>query len=111
MQRMRDEDAIVVLCTVPVEGDHGERVARGLVENKLAACVNVIGPVRSIYRWQEAIQDDRELQLIIKTRVARYHALEKWLRENHPYSEPEIVALPIVRGSTSYLAWLTAQTE
>ena len=105
------DDAIVTLCTVPEGDGHAERIARGLVDARLAACVNVVGPVRSIYRWQGKIGDDRELQLIIKTRRARYPELERWLRANHPYAEPEIVALPIVSGSPSYLAWLGVETE
>lgn len=104
-------DCILVLCTVPAAGDAAERIARGLVEARLAACVNAVGPVRSIYRWQGATHDDAELQLLIKSRRARYEELERWLREHHPYDEPEIVAVPIERGSPSYLAWIAAATE
>ncbi len=103
------DDAIIVLCTVPADGDHAERIARGLVAARLCACVNAL-PVRSIYRWQGAVEDAREQQLVIKTRRARYTALESWLRANHPYREPEIVALPIVLGSAGYLAWLEHET-
>ncbi len=105
-----NEDVIVVLCTVPEKGDHAERLARGLVEAELAACVNAVGPVRSIYRWQGAVQDDREVLLVIKTRRDRYAALEAAIRANHPYEEPEVIALPIAAGSASYLAWVLAQT-
>ncbi len=102
---------IVVLCTVPADGEHATRIARGLVEARLAACVNAIGPVRSTYSWQGQVEEASELQLVIKTTAARYEALERWLREHHPYAEPELIALPIARGSASYLAWLAAATE
>lgn len=102
---------IVVLCTVPADGEHATRIARGLVEARLAACVNAIGPVRSTYRWQGSIEEATELQLVIKTSEARYEALERWLREHHPYSEPEIVALPILQGSASYLEWVAASMD
>jgi periplasmic divalent cation tolerance protein len=103
------DDAIFVLCTVPADGDHAERIARGLCEARLCACVNAL-PVRSIYRWQGAVEDAREQQLFIKTRRARYAELEAWLRANHPYSQPEILALPIALGSAGYLEWLAAET-
>jgi periplasmic divalent cation tolerance protein len=103
-------DALVVLCTVPDEPT-AERVARGLVEARLAACVNVLAGVRSFYRWKGAVQDDRELQLVIKTRRARFDALASWLAREHPYEVPEVLAIPVVAGATSYLQWLGAQTS
>lgn len=103
-------DALVVLCTVPDEPT-AERLARGLVEAHLAACVNVLGGVRSFYRWKGAVQDDRELQLVIKTRRARFDALAAWIAREHPYEVPEVLALPVVAGATSYLRWLDAQTS
>jgi periplasmic divalent cation tolerance protein len=101
-------DALVVLCTVPDEPT-AERLARGIVEARLAACVNVLGGVRSFYRWKGAIQDDRELQLVIKTRRARFEALATWLAREHPYEVPEVLALPVVVGASSYLRWLCEQ--
>jgi periplasmic divalent cation tolerance protein len=105
------DDPLLVLCTVPAEGDHAMRLARGMVEERLAACVNALGPMRSIYRWQGAVSDDQEIQLLIKTRRERFEALVSHIRARHPYSEPEILALPIATGSASYLAWLAGETE
>lgn len=103
--------AMLVLCTVPLEGGHAERLARGLVEARLAACVNVLGPMRSVYRWKDAVAEDPELQLVIKTTAERYDDVEAYLSGAHPYETPEIVALPIVRGSSAYLEWLSAETR
>ena len=106
---MTDDAEILVLCTVP-EMEVAERLARGLVTARLAACVNVVPGLRSFYEWKGEVHDESELQLLIKSRAARYEALEAWLKENHPYEVPEIVALPITRGSAEYLAWLGTQT-
>jgi periplasmic divalent cation tolerance protein len=101
-------DFIVVYVTVgsPAEG---ERLARTLVEEKLAACVNRIAPVQSIYRWQGEIEQSEEELLIIKTRKTLFTALEKKVRELHSYSVPEIIALPVIAGSDDYLRWLGEQ--
>lgn len=104
------ESSLVVLCTVP-SADVGAQLGRGIVEEQLAACVNILPAVRSIYRWQGAVHDDAEAQLVIKTRAARFDALLAWIRRHHPYEEPEVIALPIVQGSPSYLAWIGAQTQ
>ena len=100
---------IVVLCTTPKE-DVSAALARGLVEAELAACVNIVPAVRSIYRWQGQTHDDAESLLVIKTQSARFEALAAWLREHHPYEEPEIITLPITTGSPSYLAWIASLT-
>jgi len=101
---------VVVLCTTPSPEVSAE-LARGLVAAELAACVNVVPGVRSIYRWQGETHDDAESLLVIKTRTQRFDALAQWLTEHHPYAEPEIIALPIAQGSQSYLAWLAAMTS
>ncbi len=101
------EQAIVVLCTVP-STEVAERLARGVVEAKLAACVNIVPGVRSIYRWEGAVQDDQELLLVVKSTQARYAALEAWLTEQHPYDVPEVIALDTTVGSRAYLDWLLA---
>jgi periplasmic divalent cation tolerance protein len=101
--------AVVVLCTAP-PGEQAAELARGLVEERLAACVNVIAGLRSFYRWQGAVQDEAEVQLVIKTRRSRFVELERWLVEHHPYDVPEILALPVERGGQSYLDWLFEQT-
>jgi periplasmic divalent cation tolerance protein len=100
---------VVVLCTTP-SPEVSAQLARGLVEAELAACVNILPSVRSIYRWQGATHDDAESMMVIKTRAARVDELTAWLRTQHPYSEPEIIALPISAGSSSYLAWVASLT-
>ena len=104
-------EAIVVLCTVPSEGETAVELARGLVQARLAACVNLVPGVRSFYRWEGALQDDAEVQLLIKTTRSRFAELERWLDEHHPYEVPEVVALPVDRGAKAYLDWLGAQVS
>ena len=96
---------IVVYVTVG-SPDEGDRLARALVEERLAACVNRIRPVQSVYRWQGKVEQSEEELLIIKTRRELFGRLQKRVRELHSYSVPEIIALPIVEGSESYLKWL-----
>jgi periplasmic divalent cation tolerance protein len=87
----------------------GDRLARALVEERLAACVNRIAPVQSVYRWQGKVEQSEEELLIVKTRKALFAALESRVRELHSYSVPEIIAVPIVDGSEGYLRWLGEQ--
>ena len=99
------QEPIVVLTTCPDEAA-AARIGRDLVESGLAACVSRVGPVQSIYRWQGALQDEPEVLLVIKTVTTRYSELEMRLKSLHPYEVPEIIALPVTRGSAAYLAWL-----
>ncbi len=85
-------------------------IARVLVGERLAACVNIVGPVRSIYRWRDAVEDDREYLLIIKTRAALYVKVERRVRELHTYEVPEVLALNVDRGSPPYVKWLLEST-
>lgn len=103
-------EARVVLVTVP-SYEEGERIAETLVTESLAACVHVIGPIRSIYRWQGKICRDDERLLFIKTSGDRYSALEKRVLELHPYEVPEVISLPVEDGAESYLSWLRDQTK
>ena len=105
-----ESELIVVLCTVPDE-DTAQRLARGLVEARLAACVNAIPGVKSYYRWKGKTEVDSEIQLLIKTQRARFDELEAWIRANHPYEVPEIVALAADRVSESYLRWALEETS
>ena len=84
------------------------RIASLLVDRRLAACVQVAGPIVSRYRWQGAIEEEREWQCLAKTTRAAYDAVETAIREAHSYDEPEIIAIPIVAGSAGYLAWIEA---
>ena len=98
------------LTTAP-NAEVGGLIARTLVEERLAACVNVIPGVRSIYRWDGAIQDDPEVVLIIKTRADRCEALAARIEDLHPYDVPEVLVLPAVGGSGPYLAWISTETK
>ena len=108
---MSDEnELLVVLCTAPDEAT-AATLAEGLVEARLAACVNVIPGLKSYYRWQGKLEVDSEVQLVIKTRRGRFDELAAWIQANHPYDVPEIVALPAERVSKGYLRWAVEQTS
>ena len=98
-------DVAIVLTTLGADAD-AAALARTLVEEGLAACVNVLPPMTSVYRWKGAVEQDREQQLIIKTAVARLGDLETRLRMLHPYELPEFLVLPATGGSSAYLTWL-----
>ncbi len=104
-----DHPAILVLCTCP-EQSMALDIARILVQEGLAACVNRIAAVTSIYQWQGRLCEEAEQLLLIKTTPARYEALEMRLKALHPYEIPEIIAVPVVTGSSQYLAWLASAT-
>jgi periplasmic divalent cation tolerance protein len=103
-------ESIAVLVTCGSE-EESAKIANSLVEEGLAACVNIISPVRSIYRWGGKVCDEKEWVLIIKTQRKRFEELEKKVKSLHSYSVPEIIALPIVKGSQAYLKWLAEMTE
>jgi periplasmic divalent cation tolerance protein len=88
-----------------------ERLADLLLEQQLAACVSILAPCRSVYRWKGAVQHDEEHPMLIKTSAERYEALEQALRQGHPYELPEIIAVPIERGLPAYLDWVAAETK
>jgi periplasmic divalent cation tolerance protein len=99
----------IAFCTVP-DAETAEKLARGLVERRLAACVNVIPSVRSFYRWEGQIQADEELLLKIKTTRAARDALVEWLREHHPYDVPEVLAVSVAGGLPDYLRFVEDET-
>jgi len=101
---------ILVLTTVPDE-TKGLEMARQLVEERLAACVTITGACQSVYWWEGKITQDSECLLFIKTRASLYSRLEKRIKELHAYQVPEIIALPIHRGSSGYLRWVEAETQ
>ncbi len=101
---------IQVITTVEKEED-AQTIARALVEQRLAACVQTVGPVTSTYRWQGKIETGREWQLWAKSRRELFQKIEEAIRRLHPYDVPEIIAVPLVAGSESYLAWLDTETE
>lgn len=102
--------ALLVLVNVPDE-NVAHAIARSVVEQGLAACVNLLPTIRSVYRWQGAVEEATEITLMIKTVEARYSELEVAIRGMHPYDVPEIIALPIVAGLAEYLGWVAAETK
>jgi len=98
-------DKIVVLSTCGSVEEAG-RIARELVEKRLAACVNIVSGVRSIYRWKGAVEDDGEVLLVIKSSRALFERLRAEIEKLHSYEVPEVIAVPVVDGSERYLAWL-----
>lgn len=94
-----------VLTTTGSE-DEAERISAALVERRLAACVQTIGPISSRYRWQGEVEEAREWLCLAKTEASRYPRVEAAIRELHSYDEPEIVATAIVAGSSGYLEWI-----
>jgi periplasmic divalent cation tolerance protein len=101
---------LLVLTNLP-ERAAAERLADLLIEKQLAACVNILAPCRSVYRWQGAVRHDEEHPMLIKTTAERYPELEQALCAGHPYELPEIIAVPIERGLPAYLQWVAAQTK
>jgi periplasmic divalent cation tolerance protein len=104
------EDVVAMLVTAPDE-ETGRRIARALVEERLAACVNVLPGVRSIYRWKGAVEEASEVMLVAKTRAERAGLLAARVRALHPYELPEVVALPVTDGSRAYLRWVIAESR
>ncbi len=101
---------LTVFCTVP-DQETARRIAQTVVHEGLAACVNLLPGITSVYRWQGQVEESSELLLIIKTRQERYPALEARIRALHPYQVPEIIAHEIVAGSKSYLDWIAENTR
>jgi len=103
-------DPIVVLVTCGSE-EEALKIANALVESRLAACANLVAPIRSIYRWEGKIWDEKEWLLVIKTQKRSFEALENKVKSLHSYSVPEIVSLPITEGSSAYLNWIKENTD
>ena len=101
---------LLVLTNLP-DADSAQRLARLLVERRLAACVNVLAPCASVYRWRGALECATEQPLLIKAAADRYAELEAAIRANHPYELPEIIAVPIDRALPDYLNWIETETR
>ena len=101
-------DKIVVFSTAS-SADEAEKIARGLVNERLAACVNVIPSVRSFYRWQGKIEDSAEFLLVIKSSREHFEALRASLEKLHSYEVPEVIAMPVVDGAQNYLNWMDGE--
>jgi periplasmic divalent cation tolerance protein len=103
-------DKIVVLNTC-ASAEEAERLARSLVDQRLAACVTVITPIRSFYRWQGAVADAAEWLLVIKTSRPLFERLRATLESTHSYEVPEILALPVIEGAANYLSWIDSELQ
>jgi periplasmic divalent cation tolerance protein len=103
-------DPIVVLVTCGSE-EEALKIANFLVEAHLAACVNLVAPIRSVYRWEGKVWDEKEWLLVIKTQKDRFEELEKKVKTLHSYSVPEIISLPVTEGSLAYLNWIKENTK
>lgn len=101
--------ALLVFTNLP-DRTAAERLADALLEKRVAACVNILAPCRSVYRWKGAVEHDEEHPMLIKTTAEQYPALEAAIRAGHPYELPEIIAVPIERGLPAYLDWIAAET-
>jgi len=100
---------LLILTSLPDEAS-AQALASSLVAGRLAACVNILAPCRSVYRWQGQVESTQEIPLLIKTSGARYAAVEAAIRSGHPYELPEIIAVPIAHGLPEYLSWLASET-
>lgn len=103
------EEVLLVFTNLP-DAKAASELAAHLVDSRLAACVNVLAPCRSVYRWQGAVETAEEVPVLAKTTADRYPALEQAIRRHHPYELPEILAVPIARGLPAYLSWVAAET-
>jgi periplasmic divalent cation tolerance protein len=101
--------ALLVITNLP-DRAAAEKLADVLVEKRVAACINILAPCRSVYRWQGAVQHEEEHPVLVKTTLQAYPELEAQIRAHHPYELPEIVAVPIERGLPAYLDWVAAET-
>ncbi len=103
-------ETLLVLSNLPDRAS-AENLARLLVEHRLAACVNVLSPCRSVYRWKGKVEDAEEFPVLIKTTRERYPALETAIRKNHPYELPEIIAFPLAAGLQAFVDWVASETS
>lgn len=102
-------NALIVITHAP-NRDAALKIARALIERKLAACVNILAECTSVYRWQDRLETTAEIPLMIKTRAAIYDEVEAAIKSLHPYELPEIIAVPVERGLPAYLDWVNAET-
>jgi periplasmic divalent cation tolerance protein len=109
-QQKKDKEPFLIVFVTASSEEEASKIGHALVEERLAGCVNIIKDIRSIYTWKGKTEDSIESLLIIKTRGCSYPALEKKVKELHSYDVPEVIALPLERGSKAYLDWLSDAT-
>ncbi len=105
-----DPDAVLLVYSSLPDEPAARQLARFLIDSRLAACVNVLAPCTSVYRWEGNLEQVTEVPLLIKTTTRRYAELESAMRERHPYELPEIIAVPVAHGLPGYLAWVAGET-
>ena len=105
-ERQNDADAVWLAITPFPNVEVARQIGTQLIESQLAACVNILPGVESIYSWKGKVEQDSELVGLIKTTVANWDRLEAWMAEHHPYEEPELIAIPVEKGSSGYLDWV-----
>ena len=105
-----DTDYLLVLCTCPT-GNVADTIATALLEERLAACVNQVSGIRSLYRWKGRVECDDEILLLIKTTTASFSRLEAMIQSRHPHELPEIIGVPLTSGSDAYLDWINTSTD
>ncbi len=103
-------EVIVILTNLP-DSDSAQHLAKHLVAEKIAACVNIMAPCVSTYRWRGTVESATEIPVLIKTQRCHYDAVERVIRACHPYALPEIIALPVVAGLADYLGWIVTETD
>ncbi len=101
---------LLILCTCP-DSEIAEQLANMLVDQQLAACINIVPGLTSVYRWQGKVENEKEVLLLIKTTRDRYAALEAAIQQHHPYELPEVIAVTVDDGSPDYLSWLSSSLE
>ena len=108
---MDSQGSEVVVFVTASSNEEAEKLGRMIVESRLAACANLVSGMRSIFRWDNQVSVENECLMIIKTTQERYSELETVIRQHHSYAVPEIIALPVVAGSVSYLDWIRSETS
>jgi len=108
---MNDADDVLLVLTNLPDGEAAQTLAAALIEQGVAACVNILAPATSVYRWDGAVQTDTETPMLIKSTRAAYPMLEKAIRAGHPYELPEIIAVPVTLGLPAYLDWVRDETR
>ncbi len=103
-------DAIAVMTTVGDE-DQARSLCRLLVESRLVACAQILPPITSLYQWEGRLEESREWLILFKTSQSAWDPLVEMVQQHHPYRNPELIALPVIAGSTAYLKWITASLD
>lgn len=108
---MSDPGAVLLVFTTLPDRASADKLAAALVARRVAACVTILAPCRSVYRWEGAVQSEEEIPVLVKSTADRYEALQAAIRANHPYELPEIIAVPVERGLPGYLDWVAQETR